>query len=250
MSRRFRVCWVLGVAAAASALAGPAAPAKGVTMRIVQQTDMGQLSAETDCKAYFQPPSFRIEGTMFLKAFKMKTDVTIVGNGKQVKQLVRSPMAVNAMVMDQAKIRKVMPGFSPANDWSPATYAKFIATMPDKKALPPEVLDGAKVEGYEYSAVGTKIPLPSNLRFNAPQPSKVRAWVNPADGILRKMEIEGANGTVFLRMQYKDVKTNVTIPPATFDLKFPQGAQPVDMTQMFLNQLGQAQRGAGGKTKP
>jgi len=229
----------------ALAAAQPDRP-KGITMRIIQEMNLGDLSCDTDCRAQFLPPqNFRIDGTMFLRAFEMKMKMTITGNGTEVRQLTETPFGPKAVVIDLAKVQGAIPGYSPASDYDPAAYKKMLDGMPDKRTLPPETLDGVKVEVYEFSPRGMKLPLPSNMQLGVPDPAKVRAWVNPTDGILRKLEIEDDQGTVFLRMLYQNVKTGVSIPAETFDMAFPEGVTPVDMTQIILNGVA----GAGRRTE-
>lgn len=221
---------------------------KGITLHVVQEMNLGDLSSVTEGRQHFLPPqNFRLEGTTFLKVLGIKSKVVVVGNGTQVKQLVETPFGLQASTVDLAKVQKALPGYLPASDYDPAAYKKMLDEMPGKKSLPAEVLDGVRTEGYEFSAAGMSLPIPSNMALGLPAPAKVRAWVAPRDGIVRKLEIEDAQQNIIIRMLYTDVKTGVAIPPETFTLVFPDGVKPVDMTPFILK--GTAAKETEGSNK-
>ena len=232
------LCLVLAPIAVATP--SPDSP-QGVTMQVRQEVDLGDLKSVTEGRQYFLPPqNFRMEGTTLLQVLDMKSKVIAVGNSKQVKMLVETPFGPQATVVDLARVQETVPDYVPASDYDPTAYQRMLAEIPGKKALPGQKLDGVEIKGYEFSVEGMKLSLPSNMQLGLAKPAKVRAWVNPADGILRKLEIENTQGNVFLLMLYTDVKTNVTIPPETFELTFPEGVTPADLTESIL------ERASGG----
>jgi len=218
---------------AASAFAAP----NGVTMQVTQELKLGDLATKTEARQFFQPPqSFRLEGTVTMAALGITSAMTVVSDGSQVKQLVQTPFGPQATVVDLARVQGALPGYTPSSDYNPLAYKTLIESLPDKKALAPETLDGAPADGYEFSAKGIKAPLPSTVLLGAAEPDKVRVWINPKDGIPRKMEVTDGTGAVILAMLYRDVKTGVEIPPETFRLDFPDGVTPTDVTEMLLKQ--------------
>ena len=75
---------------------------------------------------------------------------------------------------------------------------------------------------------------PSTCRCSLPDPAKVRFWINPKDGIARKVELEDAQGRVFLRTRYTDVKTDAQVNPEVFELEFPKDVRPRDLTNVVI----------------
>ena len=221
--------------------AAPETQGKGITMQMVQEMTMGDFSTVMKGKQSFSPPdNFRLEGTTLIKAMGMESKMTTVGNSNSLKQLIQTPMGPQAITVDLAKIRKAIPQYAAAGDYDPSKYKKMLDQMPNKTRLPGATMDGVAVEGYEFIPDGANLPVPSNMQLGLAKPAKIRAWINPDDNILRKMEIEDAQGKVFLKMVFSDVKTGITFPLGTFDLKFPEGVAPMDMTAMVLQQLGTA----------
>ena len=219
---------------AASAVADDA-KGKATTMNVAQEMKLGDLSVTMEGKQSFMPPDkFRFEGTATYVAMGMKTQVTAVSDGAIVKQFVVTPMGAQASIVDLQKVRQKIPGYTPSADYNPLKYKEMLASVPDKKRLPDAVVDGVKVEGYELPAKDINLPLPSSGMLAVAKPEKLRVWVNPKDGLARKMEIEDAKGNVMLKMVFTNVKTGVDLPAATFQYEFPKGVQPMDMTDMLL----------------
>jgi len=206
-------------------------------MRIEQETTLGDLSANGDFRASFLPPGkFRVEGTTRLKTMGMELKMTIVGDGPIVKQLSTTPAGLMAYTVDLDRVRKSAAGadYSPAKTYDPAVYNEMVKSARDKKVLPPEKLDGAETEGYELPLPEGRLSLASNGPMFLPDPAKLRVWLNPKDGIARKVELEDAQGRTFLRMRYTEVKTGVQINPEVFDLQFPKDVVPRDITDLIL----------------
>jgi hypothetical protein len=220
-----------------AAEAPPAPPATGITMRIQQDIALGDLSCTTDYRAQFLPPTnFRVEGAMRIKAMEMTLKNVIIGEGSLVKQLSDTPMGPKAYVVDLDRIRKALPeaDYSPSKTYDPAVYMDMVRNTPDKKSLPPEKLDGVETEGYELPLPEGRVSLKANVALALPDPVKARVWLNPKDGVARKVELEDAKGATFLRTLYTEVKTNTPIPATAFDMTFPQGVAPEDITDIVL----------------
>ena len=229
---------VMLVVASASFAENTATPPKGITMNVVQEMNLGDLSTITRARQHFLPPqNFRLEGTLQLKSLGINSKMVVVGDGKHIKQLTQTPFGPQASTVDLAKVQQVIPGYSPSSDYDPSAYKKMLDEMPDKTPLPDATLDGNRTKGYEFSATNIPLPLPSNLKLGLPKPDKVRAWINPNDGLVRKLEILDAKGALLIRMQYTDVKTNVVIDPKIFAFKFPNNVKPMDMTQAILGHV-------------
>ena len=234
-------------------LAGPRATARedplpapqGITMRIAQEINLGDLSCTTDYRARFLAPRFRIEGAMHLTEMEMTVKLVMVSDGKVVRQLSQTPLGAQAFTIDLARIRKVVPEYSPSNTYDPAAYQGLMESFPNRKSLPAEVMDGVQVKGCELPLERGRLSLPSNVPIGLPDPARLRLWVNPEDGIARKVELEDRDGRTFLRTYYTDVKTHVSLPPETFEFRFPEGAEPTDATDFILGSVAATRRAPG-----
>ena len=160
----------------------------------------------------------------------MQSDVriSIAGNGQVVRQIERVGEKTTARTVDLDRIRKELPwaDYSPAKTYDPSVYSEMLKDAKEKKALPAEELDGAQAEGYELALAKGRLSLPFNVPYVLPDPAKVRFWINPKDGIARKVELEDAQGRVFLRMRYTEVKTGAQVKPEVFELQFPKDVMP------------------------
>ena len=212
---------------------------RGMTMRIQQDILLGTDSAAGDYRACFlSPDRFRVEGTKRLKT--AKSDVvakeSIAGDGAVVRQIEKVGDSTKAYVVDLDRVRKELPwaDYSSAKTYDPSVYAGILKDAKDRKVLPAEDLDGAPAEGYELALPNGRRSLPFNVPMVLPDPVKVRFWVNPKDGIARKVELEDAQGHVFLKTRYTDVKTDAQLRPETFELEFPKDVVPLDLTNIVI----------------
>ena len=253
MKKSCAVSLALGLWVSCGLWAQTAEKPQGTTMRIRQEILLGDLSASTDYRARFLPPdNFRVEGTMRLKTMEMDIQSTIVGNGPLVKQLSVTPLGPRAVTVDLARIRKALPEahYAPSNTYDPSVYREMLQNAPGKKRLAPETLDGAETEGWELPLPEGRLSTPSNVALGLPDPAKIRLWVNSKDGIARKVELEDTRGQTFLKMAYTEVKTNAALPPGSFELTFPDGVTPVDITDMILGGVAATRQQRPAETKP
>ncbi len=142
-----------------------------------------------------------------------------------------------AFIVDLDRVRKELPwaDYSPAKTYDPSLYRDMLKDAKDKKALPPEELDGAPAESASsWRCPKGALSLPFNVSISFPDPAKVRFWINPKDGIARKVELEDAQGRVFLRTLYTDVKTDAQVNPDVFELEFPKDVTPRDLTNIVI----------------
>ena len=211
---------------------------RGMTMRITQEINLGDLSSTTDYRAKFLPPhNFRIEGTMHFTTMEMDLKMVIVGNRRQIRQLSETPLGPKAVVLDLERIWKAIPEYAPSRTFDPGAFTEMLEATRDKKTVPGLKLDGVATEGYEFELPAGRLSLSSNLSLGLPDPARVRIWVCPDDGIARKVEFEDANGAVFLKTLYTEVKTGVRMPEDVFDLTFPPGVPPMDVTEFILGSV-------------
>ena len=228
-------------------------PPTGMTMRIAQEMLLGDLSATGDYRASFLPSGkFRVEGVTRLKMMEMELKMTVVCDGATVRQLTATPTDAMAFTLDLERVRKSVIGedYSPSKTYDPSVYREMLKSLPDKKVLAPETLDGAEAEGYELPLPKGRLSLPSNAPMFLPDPAKVRVWLSPKDGIARKVEMEDAQGRTFMRMLYTEVKTGVEIKPETFELQFPKDVAPMDITDRILGRLQTTRQPAEPPAKP
>ncbi len=234
------VCGVLTVCL--SAKAGSAAQPEteksadhGVTMHITQEIDLGDLSCSGKYTGHFLPlGNFRVEGKIHAVTLGMTIGLTIVSNGHIVKQLSETPFGPMAHTVDLDRIGKLLPGYDPSETYDPALYKEFLKSVPNKKELPSETMDGARVEGYEVPLERGRMTLPSNVPFVLPEPAAIRVWINPEDGVARKVELVDAQGHAFMKMFYTKVRTGVSIPAKMFELEFPPNVTPTDITEVII----------------
>jgi len=210
---------------------------RGMTMHIQQEYLIGSDSASGEYRASFLPPDrFRVEGLKRLKSMQSEVRISIAGDGRVVRQIEKIGDATTAHIVDLDRIRKELPwaDYSPAKTYDPSVYRDMLKGAKDKKALPAEDLDGAPAEGFELALTQGRLSLPFNVPVVFPDPAKVRFWINAQDGIARKVELEDAQGRVFLTTRYTDVKTDVQVNPELFELEFPKDVMPGDLTNLVI----------------
>jgi outer membrane lipoprotein-sorting protein len=210
----------------------------GMTMRIQQEQLIGNYSATVNYRACFLPPDrFRVEGIKRVKGMRTDVSESIAGNGQIVRQIEKVGETTRAFTADLDRIRKELPwaDYSPAKTYDPSVYRNMLKDAKDKKALPAEDLDGAPAEGFELALSKGRLSLTFNVSISFPDPAKVRFWINPEDGIARKVELEDAQGRVFLRTLYTDVKKDVQVNPELFELEFPKDVTPRDITNVVIH---------------
>ena len=250
---RLTAAWLVVAIVSTASLAGAEAkpPPAGVTMRIAQQIALGDLSTSTDYRASFLPPDgFRVEGTMQIAAMEMKMKMVIVGDAKQVRQITETPFGPQAYVIDLERIRKAIPEYSPSSSYDPFSYKKMLDTLAGKKSLPGLELDGVQTEGYEFPLPGGRLSLPANVPMGMPEPSAIRVWLCPSDKIARKIEMLDAQGNVFVTTNYTDVKTGALIPKKAFNIEFPEGVTPINITDIVLGSVAALRIPAEEKAVP
>jgi len=207
-------------------------PPVGITARITQERASGSKS---EWRAHFLPSGkFRVEGKKHLLQAKREIKMVIAGNGKLVRVLAEMPEGPVAATVDLKRIRKVIPHYSPASIYDPTVYQKIVTDAPRKRTLGGAKLDGVSTAGYELALPAGRHSLPVDLPLDAPEPARVRVWICPADGSARKVEFEDAQGKVFMRTSYMEVKTGVPMDDKLFELQFPEGVQPTDNTGFIL----------------
>jgi outer membrane lipoprotein-sorting protein len=223
--------------AAWSLSAAAADEAAGLTMHIQREYLIGGDTASDDYRACFLPPDqFRIEGLKRMKSMQSDVHISIASDGRLVRQIEKVGEKVTAHVVDLDRVRKELPwaDYSPAKTYDPRVYHEMLKEAKDRNVLPAEELDGASAVGFELPLSQGRLSLPFNVPIVLPDPAKVRFWINPKDGIARKVELEDAQGRVFLRTLYTDVKTDAQVNPDIFELAFPKEVAPLDITNVVI----------------
>jgi len=225
----------------------------GMTMHIQQEYLLGSDSATGDYRACFLPPDrFRVEGIKRLKTMESDVRISIAGDGRIVRQIEKVGERTTAHTVDLDRIRQELPwaDYSPAKTYDPSVYRDMLKDAKDKKALPAEDLDGAPAVGFELALSQGRLSLPFNVPMVFPDPAKVRFWINPKDGIARKVELEDAQGRVFLKTLYTDVKNDAQVNPELFELEFPKGVTPGDLTNVVIRGVEATRRPPGQAAEP
>jgi hypothetical protein len=242
---------LLAAAGLSQALADDAP--RGMTMRIREEYPLDSASATGDYRACFLPPDrFRVEGIKHLKTMESDVRISIAGDGRIVRQIEKLGEMTTAHIVDLERIRKELPwaNYSPARTYDPSVYRDMLKDAKDKKALPAEDLDGAPAAGFELALSQGRLSLPFNVPIVFPDPAKVRFWINPKDGIARKVELEDAQGRVFLKTLYTDVKNDAQVNPELFELEFPKGVTPRDWTNIVIHGVEATRRPPGQVAEP
>jgi len=212
---------------------------KGIVRDMAMELNMGQLSVSIEGKQSWLPPaSFRLVGTVTYTRLGINGSMVAVSDGTVVKEYVETLLGPQATKVDLTRIQQKLPDYEPASDYDPMSYKSLLDQIPDKKILPATEMDGVRVAGYEFRALGLGGALiPQSLAIlPLPKPEKCRVWISPADGVLRKTEAEDAGGTVFFTMTYRNVRTGVDLPAETFTYEFPDGVTPTDITDLVLGE--------------
>jgi hypothetical protein len=226
---------------------------RGMTMRIQREYLLGSDSASDDFRACFLPPDrFRVQGIKHLKQMQSDVQISIASDGRVVRQLEKVGEKSTAHVADLDRIRKELPwaDYSPAKTYDPSVYRGLLKDAKDRKSLPAEELDGAPAEGFEVTLSQGRLPLPFNVPIFLPDPAKVRFWINPKDGIARKVELEDAQGRVFIKTLYTDVKADVPVNPELFELEFPKDVTPGDITNLVIRGVEATRHPAAPPAEP
>ena len=179
---------------------------------------------------------------MLLTEMEMTIQMVMVGDGKLVKQFSQTPLGAQGFTVDLRRIQKVIPEYSPADTYDPAAYKGMLDTLPDKKPLPAGRIDGVEVQGYEVNLEKGRLSLPSNVPIALPDPARMRLWINPRDGIARKVELDDDKGKTFLTTSYQDVRLNVPLSMSRFEFAFPGGMEPADATDIILGAVAATRR--------
>jgi outer membrane lipoprotein-sorting protein len=226
---------------------------RGMTMRIQQEYLLGSYSASGDYRACFLPPDrFRVQGIKRLEQLQFDVQVTVASDGRLVRQIEKLGEKTTGHVVDLDRVRKELPwaDYSPAKTYDPSVYADMLKDAKEKKTLPPEDLDGAPAEGFELALSQGRLSLPFNVSIVLPDPAKVRFWINPKDGIARKVELEDDQGRVFLRTLYTDVRTDAQVNPELFELEFPKDVTPGDITNIVIRGVEATRSPPGPPAQP
>jgi outer membrane lipoprotein-sorting protein len=213
---------------------------RGMTMRIHREYPLDKESMFDDYRACFLPPDrFRVEGIKRLTAMHNDVRISVAGNGQVVRQIEKVGEKTTARILDLDRVRKELPwaDYSVAKTYDPSVYREMLKGAKDQKVLPPEELDGAPADGFELAVTQGRLSLPFNVPFSFPDPAKVRFWINAKDGIARKVELEDAQGRVFLKTLYTDVKTDAQVNPETFELEFPKDVTTLDITNIVISRV-------------
>jgi len=232
--------------AAADVPAAPEGVLTGTTMRMTQEVDLGDLTYRGQFNVWcVAPRTFRVEGSMHFQTLDMTVRTTIVSKGHQLRQLSETPLGPRAVTLDLDRVREALPQYSPMRVYDPAAYKELLEAVPEKKGLGEKTMKGVRVEGYQVPVPKGLPGLPAGPSVGLPDPAVMRVWISPEDGVARKVELEDSQGRTFLKMTYAEVRRKVRIPAEKFDLEFPEGTVPTDVTDLILG----AAAGAKGKSK-
>ncbi len=242
--------WAVVCAAGALMLLGTASPATGapvaatgITLRIQQQMEVGNLNAATDYRARFLGDrQFRVEGGMtFTRPKETQIRLTVAGDGLAVRQIEQTADGPRATVMDMARMRKAIPDYDPVLTYDPRAYRRLLAGERATK-LGEETLDGVEVAQYQADLPEGRLSLPANVPLGLPDPARVRVWTGVADGIARRVELEDSAGRTFLKVTFTEVRSGVPMGAADFSLKFPEKVTPRDITEMMIGLVSASRR--------
>ena len=226
-----------------SAGLGAAAPAAGITLRIRQQVEAGEISFAADYTAKFlDEGKFRVEGSKsFTRPEAQQVTVTVAGDGRYVRQLERESDMLRADVLDMTRMRKALPGYDPALTYDPRPYRNLVAGGKAVKTGE-AMMDGVKVEQYQAGLPEGRLSLPANVPLGLPDPARVRLWLCPDDGIARRVELEDSDGATFLKATFTEVRSGIPMEEADFRLDFPAAAAPRDITDMMIGLVSASRR--------
>jgi len=225
-----------GLAAGAEAQPGQA---QALSATIAQQITLPNLKIRSAYSGVFQDSGMaRLEGEVFAPALTGKADapikMTMVANGRWVKQLADIDGLVQFVTYDLEQIRREFPGAELAQDLDPRCFGRAVAESREKALVREEAVSGEPTKVYELPVAGVfaSLPMPG-VATPLPRPKRVLVWV-AGDGLPRKLEAEDVKGRVFLTTTFMNVKQVDEAPASVFDLKAPKEALELDMTDMVL----------------
>ena len=218
---------------------------------VTQEIDLTDLQVKSIYKGTFKGGGFtRLDGKIYAPMLtgdaKAAIKMTMVSNNKALKQLVEVEGLVQLISYDLTALRKEFPEAEVGRDLDPRSFAEAVKHIKDKTKVRVTKLKGETVTVYEVSIEEAFVSAPMpGLASPIPQPKKMLVWM-AADGLPRKVEAYDVKGNRFLATSFADLKLVDDVPKETFELKTPEDALELDMTEMVLEAF-RAQKESGGK---
>jgi len=214
-------------------------PPTCVTLKVIQESELGGLKSEATYDAWFKGRSFcRVQGKHSMADGQIEFDVTMVSDGKTLRQLSATSYLKQFLTYDLRELRKVYPEFDATAGYNPLTYRDALKHLGSRGKGMVQLLDGEKTTVYEWPMAGTLnmggVPgLPSGMT----RVKKVKVWVAAKDGLPRKVEAYDDSGMLFMSTRFKDVQLVPSIPADRFTLERPEDAMEIDGTEVMLDIL-------------
>jgi len=251
MSRRMRTpvvflcAWLLpAVLAAAAAEDGGDAKGEATlgthTARIDQESKHNGLTMRAGYDCWFEADGrFRLEGQIEFGRGQKRIDIIIVSDGKTVRELVDSRITKQLLTYDIARVKEILPDYDFGGRFSPGHYIRLARELDQRVQPEPDLLDGHNMLVYTVDVKSSSVlpPPPAALPLKPPKIEEMRLWVFAETRVPRRIvgyRRDGKGGrSVIMTIQYRDVKTGVTIPPEKFRIEAPEDAIRIDGTRII-----------------
>lgn len=251
---------LLAVLAAAAAEDGGDATKEATlgahTARIEQESKHNGLTMRAGYDCWFEADGrFRLEGQIEFGRGQKRIDIIIVSDGKTVRELVDSRITRQLFTYDIARVKEILPDYDFGGRFSPGYYIRLARELDQRVRPEPDLLDGHNMLVYAVDVKSSSVvlpPPPAALPFKPPKIDEMRLWVFTETRVPRRIVGYGRDGkggrSVVMTIEYKDVKTGVTIPPEKFRIEAPEDAIRIDGTKIIESWFrGAAKRSGAGK---
>ena len=228
--------------------AEPGASGKASALRVTikQEILCEDVKAEIFLKAVFgSRRRYRFRGYVRAPEWtgdeKLRAPLTIVNDGKTLRQLMEVEDFARLIYCDLAVIRKEFPDARFCRDLDPREYAAVLRAARSKRSAGKEYLGAEGTTMWDVK-LEKDYPIAAVMGCDEneiPPPKRLRIWIANKDGLPRKVVAfdKATGGRKIMTMTFSEVKFVKDPPAGEFVLKTPEGVRPRDYTQQFLKGL-------------
>lgn len=210
------------------------------TARIEQESKHDGLTMRANYDCWFEADGrFRLQGQIEFGRGQKRIDIIIVSDGKTVLELVESRITRQLFTYDIARVKEILPDYDFGGRFSPDHYMRLVRQLDQRVQPEPDLLDGRNMLVYTIDATSSSVlpPPPAVLPLKPPKIEEMRLWVFTDTRVPRRIVGYGRDRkgvrSALMTIEYRDVKTGVTIPPEKFQLEAPADAIRIDGTKII-----------------
>ncbi len=222
------------------------------TARIEQETRRNGLTMRAGYDCWFAADGrFRLQGQIEFGQGQKRLDIVIVSDGKTVRELVESRITKQLFTYDVARVKEIIPEYDFGGRFSPDYYMRLARDLDRRTQPEPDLLDGHDMLVYTVAAGSSSVlpPPPAALPLKPPKIDEMQLWVFRDTRMPRRIIGYGRDEKdakiALMTIEYKDVKTGVTIAPEKFRLEAPDDVIKINGTKIIESWFQDAARKSG-----